>query len=62
MATQEDARLTYSASNMVLAIHSNASYLSKPKFCSRAGGHMFMAGKDDIPFNNGTVLNIWQII
>ncbi len=31
MATQEDTILTYHASNMVLAIHSNASYLSLPK-------------------------------
>ncbi len=62
MATQEDAMLTYRASNMALAIHSNASYLSEPKYCSHAGGHMFMAKKDNIPFNNGTVLNILQII
>jgi hypothetical protein len=62
MATQDDAILAYHASNMVLAIHSNASYLSKPKSCSRAGGHMFTAGKDNIPFNNGAVLNILQII
>ncbi len=62
MAKQEDTILTYFASDMVLAIHSNASYLSKPKSCSHARGHMFMAGKDDIPFNNGTILNILQII
>jgi hypothetical protein len=31
LATQEDALLFYHASNMVLAVHSNASYLSKPK-------------------------------
>ena len=30
MATQEEAVLTFKASNMVLTIHSNASYLSKP--------------------------------
>jgi hypothetical protein len=29
--TQDNAILTYKASNMILAIHSNASYLSKPK-------------------------------
>jgi hypothetical protein len=47
---------------MRLAIHSNASYLSEPKARSRAGGHMFMAGTEDIPINNGAVLNILQII
>jgi hypothetical protein len=54
--------MAYKASNMVLAIHSNASYLSKSKARSRAGGHMFMAGRDDIPTNNGAVFNILQII
>jgi hypothetical protein len=62
MSCQEEAVLTYQASDMVLAIHSNASYLSKPKSRSQAGGHMFMAGKDEIPINNGAVLNISQII
>jgi hypothetical protein len=61
-ASQEDAILTYKASDMVLAIHSDASYLSEPKARSRAGGHMFMAGKEEIPINNGAVLNISQII
>ncbi len=59
---QEDAILTYNASDMMLAIHSDASYLSEPKARSRAGGHMFMAGKEEIPLNNGAVLNILQII
>ncbi len=31
LATQEDAVLTYNASDMILVVHSNASYLSKPK-------------------------------
>jgi hypothetical protein len=62
MAMQEEAILTYRASTMVLAIHSDASYLSKPKAHSQAGGDMFMAGNEEIPFNNGAVLNISQII
>jgi hypothetical protein len=61
-ASQEDAIVTYRASDMRLAIHSNALYLSKPKACSRAGSHMFMAGMEDIPINNGAVLNTSQII
>ncbi len=61
-ALQEDAIVTYRASNMKLAIHSNASYLSELKARSRAGGHMFMAGMEEIPINNGAVLNILQII
>jgi len=62
IATQEEAILTYRASDMVLTIHSDASYLSKPKSRSRAGGHMFMAGKDKTHINNGAVLSISQII
>jgi len=47
---------------MVLAIHSDASYLLEPKACSRAGGYMLMVGKEEIPTNNGAVHNISQII
>jgi hypothetical protein len=61
-ASQEDAIVTYQASKMRLEIHSNASYLSEPKARSRAGGHMFMAGNEDISINNGAVINISQII
>ncbi len=62
MAIQEEAVLTFKASDMVLAIHSNSLYLSEPKARSHAGGHMFMSANDDIPTNNGAVLNISQII
>ena len=41
-ASQEQAVLTYEASDMVLAVHSDASHLSKSKARSRAGGHFFM--------------------
>ena len=52
-ASQEEAIVTYRASDMKLAIHSNALYLSEPKAHSRARGHMFMAGTEEIPINNG---------
>ncbi len=58
LAMQENAVLSYHASNMVLAVHSNASYLSKPKACSRAGGHFFLSSDTTVPPNNGAVLNI----
>jgi hypothetical protein len=45
MALQDKAILTYKASDMVLAVHSNASYLSEPKACSRVGGHMLWQGE-----------------
>ena len=39
VATHPDAILTFKASNMVLNVHSDASYLTEPKTKSRAGGH-----------------------
>jgi hypothetical protein len=61
-ASQEDAIVTYQAINMRLTIHSNTLYLSEPKARSRAGGHIFMAGMEDILINTGAVLNVLQII
>eukprot|EP00804_Cyclotella_cryptica_P003620 CCRYP_002239-RA/>CCRYP_002239-RA protein AED:0.33 eAED:0.32 QI:0/-1/0/1/-1/1/1/0/513 len=62
LATQEEAVLTYHASDMILAAHSDASYLSKPQARSRAGGHFFLSSDADIPPNNGAILNIAHII
>ncbi len=61
-ATHQDAILTYKSSNMVLVIHSDASYLSKPKAQSQAGGHFFLSLDTENPINNGAVLNISQLI
>ena len=47
---------------MVLAGHSNASYLSETNAHSRAGGHFFMSNNDPIPNKNGSILTISQII
>ena len=38
VASQEEADLTFHASNMILAIYSDASYLSEAKARSQAGG------------------------
>ena len=43
VASQEDAVLTYHASDMILAVHSDAGYLNKPNARSRAGGHFFLS-------------------
>ena len=61
-STHPDAIITYRASEMVLAAHSDASYLIEPKARSRAGGHFFMSNNTTFPPNNGAVLNIAQII
>ncbi len=62
LATQEDAVLSYHASDMVSAVHSDVSYLSEPKAQSRAGGHFFLSSDTTVPPNNGAVLNIAHII
>jgi hypothetical protein len=61
LATQEDVVLSYHASDMVLAVHSNASYLSEPTR-NRAGEHFFLSSDTTVPPNNGAVLNIAHII
>jgi hypothetical protein len=62
LATQEEAVLSYHASNMVLAVHSDTSYLSESKAQSRAGGHFFLSSNTTVPPNNGAILNIAHII
>ena len=62
VATQEEAVLTFSASDMVLAVHSDASYHSEPRARSRAGGHFFLSSDTVHPPNNGAILTIAQII
>jgi hypothetical protein len=61
-ATHQDAIITYCASNMVLAVHNDTSYLREPKAHSQAGGHFFMSSDTNDPQNNGAVLNIAQLI
>ena len=61
-ASQEEAVITYHASDMVLSCHSDASYLSEPGARSRAGGRFFVSNNAAIPANKGAVLNITQII
>ena len=62
LASQEEAILTYSASEMVLAVHSDAGYLNEPNARSRAGGHFFLSNHAAHPPNNGAILNLAQII
>ena len=61
-ASQEEAAIAYHASDMVLACHSDASYLSEPGSRSQAGGNFFMSSNAAMPANNGAVLNVAQII
>ena len=61
-ATHPDAIITYKASKMVLAGHSDASYLSETNARSHAGGHFIMSNNDPIPANNGAIHTTSQII
>jgi hypothetical protein len=61
-ATNPDAVLTYTKSDMVLAVHSDASYLSEPAARSRVGGHFFCSSDVEDPPDNGAVLNISKIL
>ena len=54
--------VTYHASDMVLAGHSDASYLSEKKARSRAGGYFFVPNDTAEPPNNGNIITIDQII
>jgi hypothetical protein len=62
VASDPDAILTYKKSNMVLAVHSDASYLSEAAAHSRVGGHFFSSQDSDDPSNNGAVLNIPKVL
>ena len=62
IATQEEAVLTFKAIRMKLAAHSDTSYLSKPKACSREGGHFLLSSNTTIPQNNKALLNIAHMI
>ena len=48
-ATHPDAILRYNASDMILHIYSDASYLSEPKARSRVGGHFFLSSNSANP-------------
>ena len=62
VATQEEAVLTYNASDMELAAHSDASYLSEPKARNCVCGHFFLSSDSTVSHNNGAILNIAHII
>ena len=62
VATYPADGVTYRASTMTLAAHSDASFLTKSGSRSRAGAHIFLTDDDPIPRSNGPVLTMSQII
>ena len=64
-ATHPDATVRFRASNMVLNIHSDASYLNAPNARSRIGGHFFLGWlpQDNYPIRlNGAIHVISTIL
>jgi len=62
-ATHPDATITYTASDMVLRIHSDASYLTEAKARSRAGGHFYLHNANPKSTKlNGPILSIGKIM
>eukprot|EP00957_Ditylum_brightwellii_P019900 1501184-Ditylum_brightwellii.AAC.1 len=54
--------LHFLASDMILTLHSDASYLLEKKTRSRTAGHFYLSNKDDEEFNNGAILTLFTII
>jgi hypothetical protein len=61
-ATHPDAVLRYSKSDMILTVHSDASYLSESKARSRAGGFFYMGSKQRDAAHNGAILATTSIM
>jgi hypothetical protein len=63
LATHPDATIRYHASDMILHIHSNASYLSVSNASSRLGGLFFCGDKSPQQDTlNGSILNVASVI
>ena len=62
VATHPNAGIRYHACDMILAVHTDASYLSELGGKSRAAGHFYLTNKNDEDFNNGAILTLSSII
>ena len=51
VATHPNAKLNYTASDMHLWAHTDASYLSEPRARSRAGGFYYLSSKPNLPIH-----------
>ena len=64
-ATFPDAILTYDASDMILHIQSDASFLSEPKAKSRGGGYLYLSNNTESPTDaqhNGPIYCFCQVL
>ncbi len=60
--THPNAGIQYKACNMVLAVHTDVSYLSEPGGKSQAAGHFYLSNHNYEDFNNGAILALSTII
>ena len=61
-ATHPNSEVRFVASDMILDLHSDASYNSEPESKSRSAGHYYLSKLNDENFNNGKVLTLSKII
>jgi hypothetical protein len=62
IATHPNAGLQYHTCDMILAVHTDASYLSKAGDKSHAVGHFYLTNQNNKNFSNGAVLTLSAII
>ena len=62
VATHPDAGIRYHACDMILAVHTDASYLSELDGKIRAAGHFYLTNQNNEDFNNGAILTLSSII
>ena len=65
LATHPNAKVRFHASDMIMNVHSDASYLSEANARSRASGHFFMGSlpSDNQPIRlNGTLFTLCKIL
>jgi hypothetical protein len=62
LATYPNDGITFRASDMILAAHSDAGYLNESLARSRAGAFIFLSEDEPVPRLNGPVMSLAQII
>ena len=61
-ASHPDGLIHYQASDMILKLHSDSSYLNAVGARSRQGGHLYLGNKSEPDILNGAVLNLAAIM
>ena len=62
LATYPDDVILYQASEVILTAHSDAGFHNESKGRSRAGAHICLSEDNPIPYWNGPILTVVQII